>query len=53
MSYTVYRVERDGTKTVVGCTGDAAEIGVIIDEDRGGLDEERRYEVAHEERGDA
>lgn len=43
--YTIYRVERDGTRTVVSCTNDAYEVGLIISEDRHDIDFEPQYEI--------
>lgn len=45
INYTIYRVEADGGKTVVSCTGDVNEIGVIISEDRKVIDWEPQYEI--------
>ena len=50
MSYVVYRTDEDGAESVVGCTDEAWEIGVIIDEDRGNIDWEAQYRVTREER---
>ncbi len=49
--YTIYRVERDGTRTVVSCTNDAYEIGWIITEDRHDIDYEPQYEIIPDEGG--
>ncbi len=37
MAWTVYRVDKDGP-TVIGCTDELEEIGVIIIEDRDKID---------------
>ncbi len=45
MGWTVYRVDKDGP-TVIGCTDDIREIGVIILEDRDAIDwEPEGYDV--------
>ena len=43
MGYTIYRVERDGTETVVACVDDLLEAGIVIEEDRGNIDFEAGY----------
>ena len=52
MIWTVYRVDRSAVgeeKTVIGCTGDFREIGVIILEDRDKIDwEPSGYDVIEE-----
>lgn len=51
MSWTVYRIDADG-KSVIGCTGDTREIGVIIMEDRDKIDwEPLGYDVTQEGNG--
>ena len=52
MSWTVYRVDNDG-RTVIGCTDDIREIGVIILEDRDQIDWEAGYDVIREGKHDA
>ena len=49
--YTIYRVERDGIRTVVSCINDAYEIGWIITEDRHDIDYEPQYEIIPDEGG--
>ncbi len=51
MSWTIYRIDPDGSRTVVGCTDDQAEIGCIIDEDRHGIDWEAEYDVISTTKG--
>ena len=51
MSYTVYRVDTDGSEQVVACTDDLCEVGQIIDEDRGKIDWDADYRVVPEGRG--
>lgn len=46
--YTIFRIELDGTKSVVTCVDDAMEIGPAIDADRDAIDYEASYQVAHE-----
>ena len=49
MAWTVYRIDKDG-KTVIGCTDDIREIGVIILEDWDGIDwEPSGYDVTKED----
>ena len=45
MSWIIFRIDPDGSRTVVGCTDDQAEVGCIIDEDRKGIDWEAEYEA--------
>lgn len=46
MSYTIYRVEKDGTRSVVACVDDKREIGVEIYADRDKIDwEPKTYDV--------
>lgn len=49
-TYTIFRVEHDGNRHVVGCTDDFCEVGVIIEEDRKNLDYEPGYYVEAEKR---
>ena len=51
MSWTIYRIDPDGSRTVIGCTDDQAEIGCIIDEDRQGIDWEPEYDVISATKG--
>lgn len=51
MSWTIYRTDETGAESVVGCTDEQWEIGVIIDEDRGKIDWEAQYRVASKEDG--
>ena len=48
MSWTIYRIDPDGSTVVIGCTDDQAEVGCIIDEDRQHIDWEAEYEVRSE-----
>ncbi len=48
MSWTIYRMDNDGP-TVIGCTDELEEIGVIIIEDRDKIDwEPLGYDVIKE-----
>lgn len=40
---TIYRIEPDGTETVVACVDDPMEIGIAIMEDRDKIDYEAGY----------
>ena len=46
--HTIYRIERDGTETVVAFVDDPIEIGIVIDEDRDKIDYEAGYHIVHE-----
>ena len=49
MIYKITRVEKDGTRTLVGYTEDLCEVGVMIHEDRDKYDcTEDSYEVIKE-----
>lgn len=48
MSWVIYRTDESGAESVVGCTDELNEIGVIIDEDRQKIDWEARYRVQKE-----
>lgn len=53
MIYRITRVEKDGTKTLVGFTEDICEAGVMVYEDRKNYDaEEDCYEVKQEGKND-
>ena len=52
MSYTIYRVDKNGGRQVVSCTDDLCEVGVIIEEDRRNLDWEPGYLVESDMKGD-
>ena len=43
MGWTVYRLEPDGGRTVIGCVDDLADAGPVIYADRDNID----YEAAH------
>ena len=50
MAYTIYRVEKDGTRAFVTCVDDRQEIGVEIYADRDNLDwEPEEYEIVPDE----
>lgn len=52
MSYTIYRVDKtSGEKTVIGCTDDICEIGVIMDDDKDKIDWEADYKVESDAKG--
>jgi hypothetical protein len=51
MTYTVYRVERNGQQTVVACVDDLSEVGGIISEDRQKIDFEAAYIAEREDYG--
>lgn len=46
--YTIYRIEPDGTETVVACVDDQMEIGIVFEEDRDKIDYEAGYHIVHE-----
>lgn len=48
MALTIYRMERDGSKQVVSCVDDWAEVGPIIYDDRKLFDEEISYFVEND-----
>lgn len=49
MIYRITRVDKDGTKTLVGFTEDICEVGVMVHEDRDKYDAtEDCYEVKQE-----
>ncbi len=48
MSYSIYRVEKDGTRTLVTFVPDLIEVGPAIAEDRDKIDYEVCYEVKKE-----
>lgn len=53
MTYRITRVEKDGTRSIVGFTDDQCEIGVMIDEDRDKYDwEPQCYDVGREKEGE-
>jgi hypothetical protein len=41
--YTVYRIEKDQSKTVVACVDDLLEVGPIVDEERKKIDWEATF----------
>lgn len=43
MSYTIFRIERDGDKTVIAYIDDLDELGTVITEDRDKIDYEAGY----------
>ena len=43
MPYTVYRIEKNGAETVVGCADDPVQAAILIDEDRRKIDWEPGY----------
>lgn len=48
--FTITRIDKDGTRTLVGYTEDLCEIGVMIHEDRDKYDTtEDTYEVVQED----
>ena len=51
MAYTVYRMERNGTETVVACVDDLSEVGQIVCEDREKIDWEAGYHVVNDTKG--
>ena len=48
MPYTIYRRERDGTETIIGCTSDAMEAAIMIDADKDNIDYDATYRWHHE-----
>ena len=50
MIYRITRIDKDGTRTLVGYTEDLCEVGVMIHEDRDKYDTvEDTYEVVQED----
>ena len=49
MPYMIYRVEKDGTESIIGCAVDAVEAALVIDADRETIDWEAGYHWGHEE----
>ena len=49
--YTLYRVEKDRTETIVAYIDNQLEIGGAIDEDRKKIDYEAQYRVASDVKG--
>ena len=45
--YTIYRIEPDGTETVVACLDNPMEIGIAIDEDMDKIDYNARYKTVN------
>lgn len=48
ITYTILRINPDGTRFVVACVEEAGEIGGAIDEDRSKIDFEAEYRVTQE-----
>lgn len=48
MPYTVYRVELDGSETVIGCTDNWAEAVQMIDADKDVIDFNAGYHWVHD-----
>ena len=46
--HTIYRIEPDGTETVVACVDNPMEIGIAIVEDRSKIDYEAVYRAVPE-----
>lgn len=51
MSYTISRIEPDGTVALVAYVDDQTEIGTAIDEDRRKIDYEAEYQVSDQDEG--
>ena len=48
MAYTVYRLEKNGSETVIGCADDPIQAAILIDEDRRKIDWEASYRWHYE-----
>ena len=40
---TIYRIEKDGTETVIGCADNTADASMIVDADKENVDWEAGY----------
>ena len=49
MPYTLYRIELDGSETVIGTAYDAAEASLMIDNDKDAIDFDAGYHWVREE----
>lgn len=49
MPYTLYRIEKDGSETIIGTARDAGEASLLIDADKDSIDWEAGYHWVHEE----
>lgn len=49
MPYTIYRIEPDGSETIIGTAYDAGEASLMIDADRDNIDWDAGYHWVHEE----
>ena len=49
MPYMIYRVEKDGSESIIGCAVDAVEAALVIEADRENIDWEAGYHWVHEE----
>ena len=49
MPWMVYRIELDGTETVIGCAYNESEAALMIDADRDGIDFDAGYHWVHED----
>lgn len=48
MPCMIYRIERDGTETIIGCAEDAVEAALIIEADKEIIDWEAGYHWVRE-----
>lgn len=49
MPYTLYRIEKDGSETIIGTARDAGEASLLIDADKDSIDWEAGYHWVHED----
>ena len=49
MPYTLYRIEKDGSETIIGTARDAGEASRLIDADKDSIDWEAGYHWVHED----
>lgn len=49
MPFTLYRIERDGSETIIGIARDSGEASLLIDADKDSIDWEAGYHWVHED----
>ena len=49
MPYMIYRIEHDGSETIIGCAEDAVEATLIIEADKEQIDWDAGYHWVKEE----
>lgn len=49
MPYTLYRIERDGSETIIGTAYNISEASIMIDNDRDCIDYEAGYHWVNED----